>query len=141
MNNKLNYSTLEEVWGPNPVSTIPSHVLREKENVIKKEENHINIEPVQEFIQSIRQPVIEPMTNASTEIEHLKPCMLIEKHLQNCEICSKKFNNNIENYENYENLKETFENITPSQKNLLIIIIYGILIILISDLIIKDTNV
>jgi DNA-binding cell septation regulator SpoVG len=35
---------------------------------------------------------------------------------------------------------ETFENITPSQKNLLLIIIYGILIIVISDLVIKDTE-
>jgi hypothetical protein len=52
--------------------------------------------------------------------------------------------NNIENYSNInlrETFEETFENITPNQKNLLILLIYGILIILISDLIIKDIDV
>ena len=44
----------------------------------------------------------------------------------------------IEHYGSFEDIKETFDNITHSQKNLLVIIIYGILIILISDLIIKE---
>ena len=131
MNNRLNYSTLEEVWGPNPVSTIPSHVLRNKEEVEKKEIISI-VKPVEP-----KMPIIEAMTNNTPEVvEHLKPCMLIEKHLHNCEICRNKFSN-----KNIENFQETFENITPSQKNLLIIIIYGILIILISDLVIKDADV
>ena len=41
-------------------------------------------------------------------------------------------------YENLEEINEAFDNITHSQKNLLVVIIYGILVILISDLIIKD---
>lgn len=45
---------------------------------------------------------------------------------------------NPEEESNY--ILETFENITPSQKNLLLVIIYGILIIVISDLVIKDTK-
>jgi hypothetical protein len=40
-------------------------------------------------------------------------------------------------YSNF-NILETFDNITPSQKNLLLIIIYGILIIVVTDLVIKD---
>jgi hypothetical protein len=35
---------------------------------------------------------------------------------------------------------ETFDNVTPNQKNLLVIILYGILVILISDLIIKQKD-
>ena len=35
---------------------------------------------------------------------------------------------------------EHFENISPSQKNLLVVVLYGILIILISDLIIKEKD-
>ena len=132
--NRLNYSTLEEVWGPNPVSTIPSHVLRDKENVVKE----VELKPEEPIIKPIVKPIIEPMTEV---VDSLKSCMLIEKHLNSCEICRNKFSNkDIENYDNYENFKETFENITPTQKNLLIIVIYGILIILISDLLIKDTD-
>jgi hypothetical protein len=45
--------------------------------------------------------------------------------------------NIIETYNNFD-LNESFENISPSQKNLIIVILYGFLIILISDLIIKE---
>ena len=95
-------------------------------------------------------------------IEHfesrLNPCTLIDNHMKQCEVCKNKFalnkkiesnhklqakinlknNDAIEHYENLEEIKESFDNITHSQKNLLVVIIYGILVILISDLIIKD---
>jgi hypothetical protein len=45
--------------------------------------------------------------------------------------------NNYDEESNF-NILETFDNITPSQKNLLLIIIYGILIIVVTDLVIKD---
>jgi hypothetical protein len=47
---------------------------------------------------------------------------------------SKKY---IESYNSFD-LNESFENISPSQKNLIIVVLYGFLIILISDLIIKE---
>jgi hypothetical protein len=42
-----------------------------------------------------------------------------------------------EMYNNFD-INENFENISPSQKNLIIVVLYGFLIILISDLIIKE---
>jgi hypothetical protein len=94
----------------------------------------------------------------------IKPCSLIDEHVKKCSMCKNKLlkelsslpknNKHIEHYkqnqeddddndnDNYEesnyNILETFDNITPSQKNLLLIIIYGILIIVVTDLVIKD---
>ena len=103
----------------------------------------------------------QPMRNEfkpvkETYSDYIKPCELIDDHMKNCAICRSKFQNtipkieesasfsknyleNIENFNNFD-LNENFENISPSQKNLLVIILYGILIILISDLIIKERN-
>lgn len=102
--------------------------------------------------------------------ESIKPCSLVNDHIKKCNICRNKllkeltekqyegfngglnegFNDNYrrehyeEEYEEQEedqyNILETFENISPSQKNLLLIIIYGILIIVISDLVIKENK-
>ena len=66
--------------------------------------------------------------NISDNIEYVKSCILIDEHLKKCKICHKKFSKK----KNIENFRDALENITPNQKNLLIIIIYGILIILIS---------
>jgi sulfite reductase alpha subunit-like flavoprotein len=98
----------------------------------------------------------------------IKPCSLIDEHVKKCSMCKNKLlkelsivsknnkqiehykqnqedddddyedNNNYSNEENNYNILETFENITPSQKNLLLIIIYGVLIIVVTDLVIKD---
>lgn len=98
----------------------------------------------------------------------IKPCSLIDEHVKKCSMCKNKLlkelsslpknNRHMEHYkqnqddeddedneeDNYYNedsgfnILETFDNITPSQKNLLLIIIYGILIIVVTDLVIKD---
>jgi hypothetical protein len=97
----------------------------------------------------------------------IKPCSLIDEHVKKCSMCKNKLlkelsnlpknnkylehykqNQDDEEYEyeennNYDeesnfNILETFNNITPSQKNLLLILIYGILIIVVTDLVIKD---
>ena len=95
-----------------------------------------------------------------TYTDYIKPCDLVSHHVHNCEICRKNLIKSLENFEqkqetynkienfipntniietyNSFDLNESFENISPSQKNLLIVILYGILIILISDLIIKE---
>jgi len=99
----------------------------------------------------------------------LKPCSLIDEHIKKCSMCKNKllkelsnthdlknnkkvienYKQNEENEDNYDqdykfnsysSVLETFDNITPSQKNLLLVIIYGILIIVVTDLVIKDTN-
>ena len=98
----------------------------------------------------------------------IKPCSLIDEHVKKCSMCKNKLlkelsslpknnrhmehykqnqkddeddyedNDNYDNEESNFNILETFNNITPSQKNLLLIIIYGILIIVVTDLVIKD---
>jgi sulfite reductase alpha subunit-like flavoprotein len=95
----------------------------------------------------------------------IKPCSLVDEHIRKCSICKNKLlkelsslpknNRHIEHYkqnqndeeddeDDYDNeessfnILETFDNITPSQKNLLLIIIYGVLIIVVTDLVIKE---
>ena len=136
MNNRLNYSTLEEAWGPIPVSTISQHVLREKEITQPKISQPVISQPIISEPVVSKPKLVQPVQYQKV-VEHMNSCTLIEEHLENCKMCRNKFIKN----DSIENFTETFDNITPSQKNLLIIIIYGILIILISDLVIKDTNV
>ena len=50
---------------------------------------------------------------------------------------SNMFEKTQEMYNSFD-INENFENISPSQKNLIIVVLYGFLIILISDLIIKE---
>ena len=101
---------------------------------------------------------------------YIKPCTLVEDHISKCELCrnnllkqlqepvtenhsivdklmqqkehmtSSIINKSKEYLDTNFDINEGFENISPSQKNLLIVVLYGILIILISDLIIKEKN-
>jgi hypothetical protein len=181
MNNRLNYSTLEDAWGSlidnninldqkiQPLNTnIKGSSI--KESTIKN--NYTYRKPTNNILE-INSNEIVSNDIGSVEIganeipkkqmiEHfesrLNPCTLIDNHMKQCEICRNKFaiekkiesnhqlsrkidiksKDGIEHYENLEEINEAFDNITHSQKNLLVVIIYGILVILISDLIIKD---
>jgi predicted nucleic acid-binding Zn-ribbon protein len=158
MSNRLNYSSIDDVWGKN-INNIDDN-LHQKFNYKKPVENTLSINDNQ--INELKDE-IQRLKNRQEHFaqETIKPCSLIDEHIKKCSICRKKilqeyshqehFNNKvIENYEdnpeeyNYDeevqNIMETFENITPSQKNLLLVIIYGVLIIVISDLVIKDTK-
>jgi len=161
MNNKLNYSTLEEAWGTNIVPASDYSYDKEQftgnllsvnkelgENIINTTINNkpnnvqTNTVPnnvpntVLNNIQTNTVPTKLPV-NILNHIEDINSCILIEEHLKNCKVCNNKFSKK----KNKKYIRETFENITPNQKNLLIIIIYGILIILISDVLINDTDV
>lgn len=162
MNSRLNYSTLEDAWGlpvsENSKSDITSVPLDKKFKYKKPQENILSIDS-NEIIKPIRES-FQPVKRKYNG--NLKACDLIDDHINKCSTCRNKIlasrkkeyfsydsakevehfhdsNNILENFTT-ENLKETFENITPSQKNLLIIILYGILVILISDLVIKEND-
>jgi hypothetical protein len=138
MSNRLNYSSLDDAWKLSDNKKF--NYQKPKENIMTIDSNEIK-QPIKKKFN----PVVE------TYQGYLKPCDLIDEHLKNCEICRNKFQNKssskvsknyLETIENFNtaDLYENFENISPSQKNLLVIILYGILIILISDLIIKESN-
>jgi hypothetical protein len=166
MSNRLNFSSLDDAWGlpddsnsniSNDQPVAKFNYKKPKENLMTIDSNEIRKPMSQEF-----KPVQETYT------DYIKPCALVDEHIKNCEICRNKLkhtnhnhthvntnNNNMEHmtaniagkyldktremYDNFD-LNESFENISPSQKNLVIVILYGILIILISDLIIKEEN-
>ena len=193
MNNKLNYSSLDDAWGKNINSN--DNPMEYKNNYNKQENNWKNSNNVLSIssneISDLKNEINSLKEIQKNSIEHfeqntIKPCSLVNEHVKKCSICRNKiinelqnintnvnenFSNNIVNHHNKRNnyrknnvehynqneniieteeyvdnndeeynILETFENITPSQKNLLLIIIYGILIIVISDLIIKDTK-
>jgi hypothetical protein len=148
MSNKLNFSSLNDAWGipePEP-ETKKFNYQKPKENIMSIDSNEIKKPMRQEF-----KPVQE------TYSDYIKPCTLVDEHIKNCEICKSKLtmqktpqiehmsnisnisNQITETYNSFD-LNESFENISPSQKNLLIVVLYGLLIILISDLIIKEKN-
>jgi hypothetical protein len=143
MSNRLNFSSIDDAWG---IPEDHQNDLKPKENIMTIDSNEIKKPMKQEF-----KPVQETYT------DYIKPCSLVDEHIKKCELCRNKLNrsNNSNNYiphehftskkyiEAYNNfdLNESFENISPSQKNLLIVILYGILIILISDLIIKEEKI
>ena len=144
MSNRLNFSTLDDAWKLSDTKNFSYQ--KPKENIMTIDSNEIKQPMKNEF-----KPVKE------TYSDYIKPCELIDDHIKNCVTCRNKLQNSInfknqenasfsknylENIENFNNfdLNENFENISPSQKNLLVIILYGILIILISDLIIKERN-
>ena len=188
MNNKLNYSSLDDAWSKN---------INSDDNSIKQENNWKNSNNVLSIssneISELKNEINNLKQIQKNSIEHfeqntIKPCSLVNEHLKKCSICRNNIikelqnindninedfdntinpnsNNNIhhhkrknnfrkkqfEHYNEFDknniledneesNILESFENITPSQKNLLLVIIYGILIIVISDLIIKDTK-
>ena len=162
MNSRLNYSTLEDAWGVTPSEKsnidITTVALDKKFKYKKPQENILSIDS-NEIIKPIRES-FQPVKRKYNG--NLKACDLIDDHINKCSTCRNKIlasrkkeyfsydsakevehfhdsNNILENFTT-ENLKETFENITPSQKNLLIIILYGILVILISDLVIKEND-
>jgi len=151
MSNRLNFSSLDDAWGP----TVSKHSYQKpKENVMTIDSNEIkHSKPIQE-----------------TYSGYIKPCTLVEDHIIKCELCrnnllkhlqepvtenhsivdkliqqkehmtSSIINKSKEYLDTNFDINEGFENISPSQKNLLIVVLYGILIILISDLIIKEKN-
>jgi hypothetical protein len=160
MSNRLNFSSIDDAWGLPHENLNDQEPLNKKFNYQKPKENILTIDS-NEVKKPMRQefkPVQETFT------EYIKPCSLIDDHIKNCELCRNKllaqlrtdrkpnntiisehmtsdiFNNSkkyIEYYNNFD-LNENFENISPSQKNLIIVVLYGFLIILISDLIIKE---
>jgi len=154
MNSRLNYSSLEDAWGLKKTVEDPDQITLEKQfnpeikynvnkNYKKPTENILNISS-NEITKSIVEPfnAVHPVQPKKGSI--LKPCSLVEEHINKCAECRNKFQNNNTNIVNPDNavehFAETFNNITPNQKNLLVIILYGILVILISDLIIKEKN-
>jgi hypothetical protein len=148
---RLNFSSLNDAWGVPDNTDIISYkhsYKKPKEIGMTINSNEIkNSEPIKE-----------------TYSGYIKPCSLVEEHISKCEICRNKLLENIspqndsivdklinqtehmtssitqEYLDTNFNIAEHFENISPSQKNLIIIVLYGILIILISDLIIKEKN-
>ena len=148
---RLNFSSLNDAWGvPDNTDTIAykHSYKKQKEIGMTINSNEIKkLEPIKE-----------------TYSGYIKPCSLVEEHISKCEICRNKLlhpelpqNDSIvdklinqtehmtssitqEYLDTNLNISEHFENISPSQKNLIIIVLYGILIILISDLIIKEKN-
>jgi hypothetical protein len=150
MSNKLNFSSINDAWGLPPEELDDEEPLTNKFNYQKPKENILTINS-NEIVKPIRQeykPIQETFT------EYIKPCSLFDEHIKKCELCRNKLiknsqntnfhntrehmtSNIIETYNNFD-LNESFENISPSQKNLIIVILYGFLIILISDLIIKE---
>jgi hypothetical protein len=147
MSNRLNFSSIDDAWGipedhQNDLNN-KFNYQKPKENIMTIDSNEIKKPMKQEF-----KPVQE------TYSDYIKPCSLVDEHIKNCDLCRNKLyksNNHsreehftsrkyIEAYNNFD-LNESFENISPSQKNLLIVILYGILIILISDLIIKEEKI
>jgi len=165
MNNKLNYSSLDDAWGKNIISNDKQPEQSEKYTNWKNQDNTLSISSneILELKEEINKLKIKEKNKNIEYFEQdknneLKPCSLVNEHVKKCSICRnnmmkelREINNSGKKYiENYNgstnndeepfNLLETFENITPSQKNLLLVIIYGILIIVISDLIIKDTK-
>jgi len=168
MSNRLNFSNINDAWGidTEESNAIRSDSVsrpqkfsykKPKENIMSIDSNEIKIPIKKEF-----KPIQE------TYSDYIKPCSLVEEHIKNCDICKSKLgknhnelgNNNIikrlgntsehmtsnilnmskEYLDTNFDLNEHFENVSPSQKNLLIIVLYGILIILISDLIIKEKD-
>ena len=154
MSNRLNFSSLDDAWGipEDHQDPIKFNYQKPKENIMTIDSNEIKKPMKQEF-----KPVQETYT------DYIKPCNLVDDHIKNCELCRNRLKESfmgsirtqdhkpreniidtsrkyIENYSNYSNfdLNENFENISPSQKNLVIVVLYGILIILVSDLIIKE---
>jgi hypothetical protein len=157
MSNRLNFSSIDDAWGlpPENYNQEPLNnkfnYQKPKENIMTIDSNEIKKPMKQEF-----KPVQETYT------DYIKPCTLVDDHIQHCELCRNKLRSKInsnnynhsstehmtsnifdnskkylESYNSFD-LNESFENISPSQKNLIIVVLYGFLIILISDLIIKE---
>lgn len=158
MSNRLNFSSINDAWGSDGIETPrKSSYQKPKENIMSIDSNEIKMPMKKEF-----KPVQE------TYSDYIKPCSLVEEHIHKCDLCRNKLSkhNRINDGESIINklektsehmtsniinmskeyldtgfdINEHFDNISPSQKNLLIIVLYGILIILISDLIIKEKH-
>jgi len=153
MSNRLNFSSLNDAWGTTVEEDKPRvfSYQKPKENVMTINSNEVkkDFKPIKE-----------------TYSGYIKPCSLVDEHISKCEVCRNKLlqtmskstnsdsiinklsntehmtsnilNMSNEYLESNFDINEHFENISPSHKNLMIVILYGILIILISDLIIKE---
>jgi hypothetical protein len=159
MSNRLNYSSLTDAWGVDntkPEEPKKFAYQKPKENIMTINSNEIM--PIKKEFKPVQE----------TYSEYIKPCSLVEEHINKCEICRNKLVKNTTDNSNKSildkltntkehmtskilsmsneyldynyDINEHFDNISPSQKNLLIVVLYGILIILISDLIIKEEN-
>jgi len=148
MSNRLNFSSIDDAWGITQENKF--NYRKPNENVLSIDSNEVK----KDF-----NPVKETYTG------YIKPCSLVDDHIKNCELCRNRLaltnheqytntktniiqtlpnpissiNNIVETYNSFD-INENFENISPSQKNLLVVVLYGILVILISDLIIKEKN-
>lgn len=163
MSNRLNFSSIDDAWGLPPETLNDQESLNKKFNYQKPKENIMTIDS-----NEIKKPMRQEFNPVQeTFSDYIKPCTLVDDHIKNCELCRNKLlasiktekkpvntNNSyinehmtsdiisnsrkyIESYNSFD-LNESFENISPSQKNLIIVVLYGFLIILISDLIIKE---
>ena len=146
MSNRLNFSSIDDAWGITQENKF--NYRKPNENILSIDSNEVK----KDF-----KPVKETYTG------YIKPCSLVDDHIKNCELCRNRLaltnheqytntyirenipnpiasiNNIVETYNSFD-INENFENISPSQKNLLVVVLYGILVILISDLIIKEKN-
>ena len=157
MSNRLNFSSINDAWGLPPEQLDDEEPLTNKFNYQKPKENILTINS-NEIVKPMKQEFI-PVQETYTD--YIKPCSLVDDHIKNCDLCRNKlltprtprtprtpkntnehmtsniFEKTNEMYNNFD-INENFENISPSQKNLIIVVLYGFLIILISDLIIKE---
>jgi hypothetical protein len=162
MSNRLNFSSLNDAWGSTVEESKPRvfSYQKPKENIMTINSNEVkkDFTPVKETYSGYIKP-------CSLVDEHISKCEVCRNKLLETISKSKlKINNNdnntitntnsvIDKLSNKEHmssnilneyldtnfdLNEHFENLSPSHKNLIIVILYGILIILISDLIIKE---
>ena len=152
MNNRLNYSSLEDAWGFKNLNNESEQITLDKQFNQNPEikYNSKYKKPTENILtigsNEVVKPIVESYHPVSTSKGSIiKPCSLVEDHISKCESCRNKLNyQKVEEFNNNHNtteyFSETLSNVTPNQKNLLVIILYGILVILISDLIIKDRD-
>jgi len=151
MNSRLNYSSLEDAWGIKNSTNESDQITLEKQFNQNPEikYNTKYKKPVENILTIGSNEVVKPIVESYHPVKTpkgsiIKPCSLVEDHISKCELCRNKLTHHVDKYDNNQNslehFSETFENVTPNQKNLLVIILYGILVILISDLIIKERD-
>lgn len=148
MNNRLNYSSLEDAWGIKNLNNESDQITLDKQFNQNTEikYNSKYKKPTENILtigsNEVVKPIVESYHPVSTSKGSIiKPCSLVEDHISKCESCRNKLNyQKVEEFDNKEHFTETLINVTPNQKNLLVIILYGILVILISDLIIKERD-
>jgi hypothetical protein len=155
MSNRLNFSNINDAWGESKKKI--------QENIMTIDSNEIKV-PLKKEYKPVQETYSDYIKPCSLVEEHIHNCDVCKKKLidnftesskpdsivnrlsgKQSEHMSSNILNMSKEYldtnfgSNYD-LNEHFENISPSQKNLLVVVLYGILIILISDLIIKEKD-